>query len=100
MKFSKTVSYEVNLHIQRYFYYLKFFPGATFLIREGNAYFLSKYSLFDGMGNANLRAMSNVYAKCSKSYIFSGATSIPESRVSKFWSKRGEILIFVNNGLL
>ena len=29
-----------------------FFPGATFLIREGNAYFFSKYPLFDGMGDA------------------------------------------------
>ena len=27
------------------------FPGATFLIREGNAYLFSKYLLFDGMGD-------------------------------------------------
>jgi hypothetical protein len=28
------------------------FTGATFLLREGNAYFFSKYSLFYGMGDA------------------------------------------------
>ena len=28
-----------------------FFPGATFLIRESNAFFF-KYPLFDGMGDA------------------------------------------------
>ena len=27
------------------------FPGAMFLIREGNAFFFSKYPLFDGMGD-------------------------------------------------
>ena len=30
---------------------LGLFPRATFLIREGNAFF-SKYPLFDGMGDA------------------------------------------------
>ena len=28
-----------------------FFSGATFLIREGNAFFFSKYPLFYGMGD-------------------------------------------------
>ena len=31
------------------------FSRATFLIREGNAYFISKYPLFDGMGDAHFK---------------------------------------------
>ena len=34
------------------YYFLDFFPGAMFLIREGNAYFFSKYLLFYGMEDA------------------------------------------------
>ena len=52
-----TLDSGIGYSLEGYAYqFLDFFPGATFLIREGNAYFFSKYPLFDGIGEAYFNA--------------------------------------------
>ena len=48
--FTPTLDSGINIGVRLSF--LDFFPGAMFLIREGNAYFFSKYLLFNGMEDA------------------------------------------------
>ena len=61
---------------------MDFFPGDMFLIREGNAYFFSKYPLFDGMGDAYLKGLCLMFLPNVLGATFiPGATCIPESRV-------------------
>ena len=63
---------------------MDFFPGATFPIREGNAYIFSKYPPFDGMGDA--------YFKGYTCLMFlpnvPGAMFIPESRVESILGQK------------
>jgi hypothetical protein len=51
--------------------YLDFFPGAMFLIREGNAYFFQNIRYFMVWGMPILRATLNIFAKCSMGYVYS-----------------------------
>jgi hypothetical protein len=63
---------------------LDFFPGVTFLIRESNAYFFSKYPLFYGIGDAYFKGCLIVLPNVPGATFISGATFIPESRVHAF----------------
>ena len=61
-----TLDSGINIGVRLLFFAL-FSRGYTFLIREGNAYFFSKYPLFGGtMGDAILKATLNIFAKCSR----------------------------------
>ena len=59
------------------------FPGAMFLITEGDAYFFSKYLLFDCMRDAYFKATLNIFAKFSRVTLIPETMFIQESRVSK-----------------
>ena len=56
------------------YYLLDFFPGVTFLIKEGNTYFIvfSKYLLLDVVKESLHNSMGSIYlsGKCSKGYIY------------------------------
>ena len=47
------------------------FSGTMFLIREGNAYFFQDILCLMIWGMPILRATLNVFAKCSRSYVYS-----------------------------
>ena len=61
---------------------MDFFTGATFLIREDNAYFFFKILWYGGclFQGLHLKFLPNVLG----SAFIPGATSIPESRVFSF----------------
>ena len=64
---------------------MDFFPGATFLITEGNAYFFSKYLQFDVMGDAYFKGLRLMFLPNVPGATFiPGALSIPESKVVIF----------------
>ena len=48
-----TLDSGINIGVRLLFFGL--FSRGYFLIREGNAYFFSKYPLFDGIGDANFK---------------------------------------------